>query len=102
MLIRILLFKFAEFYKKFTDMKSHTLKIMIALGGWNDSKGNKYSRMVSDAASRKRFIDHAVRFLETHNFDGLDLDWEYPACPQVCLSFQNTKKSHFILIRNIV
>ena len=74
-------------------MKNHALKIMIALGGWKDSKGSKYTRMVRDAASRKRFIDDAVRFLETHNFDGLDLDWEYPACPQVCLNFLNHKGS---------
>lgn len=56
---------------------------MIAIGGWNDSAGDKYSRLVNSPASRRRFIEHVVEFIEENNFDGLDLDWEYPKCWQV-------------------
>ena len=56
---------------------------MIAIGGWNDSADKKYSRLVNDAAARQRFINGALAFIEEHNFDGLDLDWEYPRCWQV-------------------
>ena len=57
---------------------------MIAVGGWTDSgDGDKYSRLVNDAAARQAFISNAVTFIEDHNFDGLDLDWEYPRCWQV-------------------
>ena len=51
---------------------------MLALGGWNDSEGDKYSRLVRDEDKRKKFTEEAVTFLQEHNFDGLDLDWEYP------------------------
>ena len=51
----------------------------LAIGGWNDSQGDKYSRLVNNPDARKKFIDHALRFIEKYNFDGLDLDWEYPA-----------------------
>ena len=56
----------------------------LAIGGWNDSQGDKYSRLVNNPEARKNFIDHALRFIEKYNFDGLDLDWEYPSCWQVC------------------
>lgn len=42
----------------------------------NDSAGDKYSRLVRDSAARAKFIKHVIEFIEKHNFDGLDLDWE--------------------------
>lgn len=67
------------------DYKTKGLKVLIALGGWNDSLGDKYSRLVNDPQARARFVRNALQFIEKWGFDGLDLDWEYPKCWQVCL-----------------
>lgn len=72
-----------KLYAKVTALKASGIKVLIALGGWNDSLGNKYSRLVNDPSARKRFIDNAIIFIEQYGFDGLDLDWEYPKCWQV-------------------
>lgn len=33
-----------EFYMKVTNLKKKGIKVLIAIGGWNDSLGSKYSR----------------------------------------------------------
>lgn len=35
--------------------------------------------MAADPAKRAVFVNSVLEFLPKYNFDGLDLDWEYPA-----------------------
>lgn len=51
---------------------------MLAIGGWNEGS-SRFSPMVADSARRREFVKNAVKFLRQNHFDGLDLDWEYPA-----------------------
>ncbi|XP_035906232.1 chitotriosidase-1-like [Anopheles stephensi] len=66
--------------KRFVGLKhvSPTLKTLAAIGGWNEGS-RKFSQMAASAALRKRFIYDCVAFCQRHGFDGIDLDWEYPA-----------------------
>jgi len=71
------------FYKRLTDLKTSNKKVLLGLGGWVDSETDKFSKLVSNPTSRSKFITHSIDFLKQNNFDGLDLDWEYPKCWQV-------------------
>ncbi|XP_043196453.1 probable chitinase 2 [Amphibalanus amphitrite] len=68
------------YYRKFVELKrlNPRLKVTIAVGGWNEGS-KKYSDMAKDPVKRAKFINSTIDFLTTHGFDGLDLDWEYPA-----------------------
>ncbi len=52
------------------------LKVVISVGGWTLS--SEFSDVALTAASRQKFADSVVRFVNQYGFDGVDLDWEYP------------------------
>ncbi|XP_063610181.1 chitinase-3-like protein 1 [Penaeus indicus] len=67
-------------YDRFVDLKQQNpeLKAILAVGGWNEGSED-YSVMAGDPAKRKTFVDSSVNLIRKHKFDGLDMDWEYPA-----------------------
>ncbi|KAL1492113.1 hypothetical protein ABEB36_012603 [Hypothenemus hampei] len=85
-----------KFYEKVTALKKKSIKVLLAIGGWNDSAGDKYSRLVNSPSAKRKFIAHVMEFIEANNFDGLDLDWEYPKCWQVdCNKGPDSDKTGF-------
>ncbi|BFZ11136.1 hypothetical protein BsWGS_14175 [Bradybaena similaris] len=55
-----------------------SLKVLLAVGGWQI--GSKpFIPMIRDETNRKAWIQNVVTFLRKHQFDGFDVDWEFPA-----------------------
>jgi len=57
--------------------KAHAknVKVIIALGG--DGKTGTFPASVQ-AANRQTFVNNIVAMVDANNFDGVDIDWEYP------------------------
>ncbi|XP_046144789.1 chitinase-3-like protein 2 isoform X2 [Osmia bicornis bicornis] len=67
------------------------LRVMISAGGSNELHLG-FSEMVKNHLNRKRFIKSVLNVTKTFGFDGLDLDWEFPAW----LGADDREKIHFI------
>lgn len=53
------------------------LKTLLSVGGWSFEL-EKMSAMLATKENREEFIETSIDYLRQHNFDGLDMDWEYP------------------------
>jgi chitinase len=72
------------------------LTVLISVGGWSWS-GN-FSDMALTGETRRAFIDSAVEFVEKHNLDGLDIDWEYPGQAGAGNRFRPEDKQNYTLL----
>lgn len=70
-----------------------SLQILVSVGGWSWS--GQFSDAALTPASRRRFIDSAVRFVTRYNLDGLDIDWEYPGLPGAGNTFRPEDKTNY-------
>ena len=52
-------------------------KVLISLGGAGGS--THFSAATADSVIRNTLITHIVGFLQTNDYDGVDVDWETPA-----------------------
>lgn len=54
------------------------VKVGIAVGGWSDLKNPGFDGLSATSAGRENFADNLLKFVDTYNLDGVDIDWEYP------------------------
>eukprot|EP00106_Octopus_bimaculoides_P004978 XP_014772420.1 PREDICTED: chitotriosidase-1-like [Octopus bimaculoides] len=73
------------------------IKSFLSVGGWNFGSV-KFSQMANSPATRATFVNSAVDFLKKWKFDGLDLDWEYPALRN---GLKKDKEHYTLLIKEL-
>lgn len=71
---------FNGLYNKVTQFKQkyNHLKILLGVGGNAEPDFQKYLTLLESSAGRNTFINSVHEIVNTYNFDGVDLAWEFP------------------------
>uniref|UniRef100_A0A3Q2DR11 GH18 domain-containing protein n=1 Tax=Cyprinodon variegatus TaxID=28743 RepID=A0A3Q2DR11_CYPVA len=68
-----------QLYSSLNSLKNYNpaLKTLLSVGGTVNGV-SPFISLVGKPDSREAFIKSAISFLRSHNFDGLNIAWEYP------------------------
>lgn len=73
-------------------IKNPNLKTVISIGGWG---ADGFSDAALTEESRTIFVNSTIEFMKSNNFDGIDLDWEYPCSDQAGIVARSEDKRNF-------
>lgn len=86
-------------FTKLNELKASNpnLKTLISIGGWTSS--DKFSDAALTDSSRTTFADSVIAFIKLYNFDGVDIDWEYPVSGGLSTNtYRSEDKTNFTLL----
>ena len=69
-----------------TDAHKAGVKVLISLGGWGWDK--QFTAIVSKAEAEDRYVKAVIAIVDEYDYDGIDLDWEYPNTKEKVAGFE--------------
>lgn len=62
--------------RELAAQKGHKINLFLSVGGWTWSK--YFSDVAASSTAREKFVNSCIAIMNKYDFDGIDLDWEYP------------------------
>lgn len=78
-----------------TTAHANGTKVLLSLGG--GSNGKAFGEMAANDTARKQYLGEVLAFAKQYNYDGVDIDWEFPKKGQDALLVQFVKELHSAL-----
>jgi chitinase len=66
------------------------VKVVLSLGGWGWDK--QFAAIVSKPEAEDRYATSVLEIVDTFDYDGIDLDWEYPDTNEEITGFERLAK----------
>ena len=68
------------------DAHQANVRVLLSLGGWGWDK--QFAAIVSQPSAEDRYVKAVLAIVDEYDYDGLDLDWEYPDTPAEIVGFE--------------
>ena len=80
--------------------QAHTAGVEVypSVGGWTLS--NDFPSLAKNPTARKAFAANCVKLIEAYDFDGIDIDWEYPGYADH-MGTPEDKQNYSLLLQDI-
>ena len=52
------------------------VRMLVSLGGWGWD--DEFAAIVADPGAEDRYVEAVIKLVDESDYDGIDLDWEYP------------------------
>jgi chitinase len=63
-----------------------SVKVVLSLGGWGWDK--EFASIVAKPAAEARYVNTVITSVDESDYDGIDLDWEYPDNEREIVGFE--------------
>lgn len=67
--------------------KHPSLKVIVSIGGWGTHK--EFDAITRDLEKQSNFVNSVIDIVQKFDFDGVDIDWEFPSYPEEGARFLN-------------
>lgn len=68
-----------------TEAHQANVKVILSLGGWGMDR--EFAALTSKEVSYERFVTAVMNMVDEFDYDGIDLDWEFPDNPTEARNF---------------
>ncbi len=67
-----------SYLEEIMELKNHGIRVLMVIDGANAAPLKAMVKLCDNSSTRATFIQNILNLVTTYNFDGVDVDWEFP------------------------